>query len=94
MAGWCATAKEKQCITRMLSVHAPRCMRTSISLEHVKSSMTSEPCLQAMLDQFSSEDRRFRELDSALSDAMQLMRMSDARVHNLRKMHAMVLLQQ
>ncbi len=50
--------------------------------------------LQAMLDRYSVEDRRFQDLDRALGDAVQLMRVSDARVHNLRKMHAMVLLQQ
>lgn len=50
--------------------------------------------IQAMLDQYSVEDRRFQDLDRALGDAVQLMRVSDARVHNLRKMHAMVLLQQ
>lgn len=50
--------------------------------------------LKALLDEVSVEDMRFRELDRALGDALRLMRVSDARVAMLRKMHAMVLLNQ
>lgn len=48
--------------------------------------------VQAMLDQYSGRDRGIHKLDSALKDAVQMVRVSDERISYLRKMHALLLL--
>lgn len=45
-----------------------------------------------MLDQYSGRDRGIHKLDSALQDAVQMVRVSDERISYLRKMHALLLL--
>jgi len=47
---------------------------------------------QAMLDQYSGENRGLQNLDSALRDAVQMVQVSDQRITYLRKMHALLLL--
>lgn len=48
--------------------------------------------LQAMLEQYSGENRGLRNLDAALRDAVQMVQVSDQRITYLRKMHALLLL--
>ncbi len=48
--------------------------------------------VQAMLDQYSGRDRGIHKLDSALKEAVQMVRVSDERISYLRKMHALLLL--
>ncbi len=45
-----------------------------------------------MLDQYGAHDSRLAGLDSALKDAVQMVRVSDQRITYLRKMHALLLL--
>ena len=45
-----------------------------------------------MLDQYCAHDSRLAGLDSALKDAVQMVRVSDQRITYLRKMHALLLL--
>lgn len=45
-----------------------------------------------MLSQYSTKDRGIHKLDSALKDAVQMVRVSDERISYLRKMHAQLLL--
>ena len=45
-----------------------------------------------MLDQYSGRDRGIHKLDSALKDAVQMVKVSDERISYLRKMHAQLLL--
>lgn len=49
-------------------------------------------CVQAMLEQYSGENRGLRNLDAALRDAVQMVQVSDQRITYLRKMHALLLL--
>lgn len=48
--------------------------------------------VQDMLSQYSGKDRGIHKLDSALKDAVQMVRVSDERISYLRKMHAQLLL--
>ena len=45
-----------------------------------------------MLDQYGPQDSKLHGLDSALKDAVQMVRVSDQRISYLRKMHALLLL--
>lgn len=45
-----------------------------------------------MLDQYSGSNDKLRGLDSALKDAVEMVRVSDQRINYLRKMHALLLL--
>ena len=45
-----------------------------------------------MLDQYGPHDSKLASLDSALKDAVQMVRVSDQRITYLRKMHALLLL--
>jgi hypothetical protein len=47
---------------------------------------------QDMLDQYGPHDSKLSSLDSALKDAVQMVRVSDQRITYLRKMHALLLL--
>ena len=47
---------------------------------------------QDMLDQYGAHDSKLASLDSALKDAVQMVRVSDQRITYLRKMHALLLL--
>ena len=59
-------------------------------------SVTSRPLVlvvaQDMLDQYGPHDSKLSSLDSALKDAVQMVRVSDQRITYLRKMHALLLL--
>lgn len=50
------------------------------------------PGTQDMLDQYGPQDSKLHGLDSALKDAVQMVRVSDQRISYLRKMHALLLL--
>ena len=48
--------------------------------------------VQEMLDQYGPQDSKLLSLDSALKDAVQMVKVSDQRITYLRKMHALLLL--
>lgn len=68
------------------------CFWSIVQFEGTVPSPFSRLCPQAMLDQYSGENRGLRNLDSALRDAVQMVQVSDQRITYLRKMHALLLL--
>ena len=48
--------------------------------------------LQAMLESYGGHDRGLRGLDAALNEAAQMVAVSNQRIGDLRKMHALMLL--
>jgi len=60
--------------------------------DEFRANLELTPQERAMLDQYSGRDRGIHKLDSALKDAVQMVRVSDERISYLRKMHALLLL--
>lgn len=60
--------------------------------DEFRNALELTPVERDMLDQYGPQDSKLHGLDSALKDAVQMVRVSDQRISYLRKMHALLLL--